>query len=58
MNGCIILEKYGSKIAKGLQNVKYSFTVPKNPKVGPSWRAKRGDPFGIFEISVAKHQKS
>ena len=49
----------GSKIAKGLQSVKYSLLqYPKNPKVGPNWRAKKTDPFGFLNISVAKHQKN
>ena len=31
------------KIAEGLQIVKYSLVqYPKNPQVGPNWRAKRG----------------
>ena len=50
---------YGSKIAKGLQSVKYSLLqYRKNLKVGPNWRAKRGDPLGFFNIYVAKHQKN
>ena len=31
---------------------------PKNPKVGPIWRTKRGAPFGFFNISLTKHQNN
>ena len=42
------------KIAKGLQSVKYSFLqYPKNPEVGPNWRAKKGDSIVFFNTSVA-----
>ena len=30
---------------------------PKNPKVGPNWRAKRGDFFGFFNIHCCKKSK-
>ena len=44
------------KKAKGLQSVKYSFTVPEKLKGGPNWRA--GGPFRTFHPFVAKHQKN
>ena len=44
------------KKAKGLQSIKYSFTVPEKLKGGPNWRA--GGPFRTFHPFVAKHQKN
>ena len=39
-----------TKIAQGLQSAKYSLLkYPKNPNVGPNWRAGRGPFFGFFE---------
>ena len=48
-----------SKKAQGLQNVKYSILLyPKNPKVGPNCRAKKGTLWDFKKIhSVAKYQK-
>ena len=40
-----------------VQKCEVFLQYPKNPKVGPNLRAKRGNLFGFFNISVAKHQK-
>ena len=35
----------------------FSFTVPKETKIGPNWRAKKGILSDFFTSIVAKHQK-
>ena len=64
-NGISRRHIYASKITKGLQSILLHY--PKNPKVGPNWRAggplayprrAKRDTFSDFLTSIfAKHQK-
>ena len=49
-------ERHRSKIAKGVQSVKYSLLqYHQNPKVGPNWSPERGmGPFPIFQYPFCR----